>query len=235
MDGGSRTPTQGSPKGSAKEQCSRTPHRCPLTVHSATHDTGRITPGGRSVKPTPRRAALPRRTGDPGRTPADGGTASADIPGARPWTIRVKQRACPGPTGDVSQRTPRRIPPPKAGKHSPRSPSRFPGRDIIASHGQFAHADTGPTARNHLSFAHRPAQEGSDTAPSTTYGTSDHDPGDLRTQNPVRNGGVPDRPDPEALSALQPHQDTGKRPRLPWGGTAASRRPAGDWGPRRTT
>src|SRR5690625_3574811 len=50
-DGGKRSPTQGSPKGSAKEQCSRKLHRCPPTVHNTTHGTGRITCRGRSVNP----------------------------------------------------------------------------------------------------------------------------------------------------------------------------------------
>lgn len=95
--GGSRAPAQGSPKGSAKEQCSRTPHRCPLTVHSATHDTGRITREGRSVKP--------------GRRPAP---PVAENLRPRPRTLRRLRRRVPGlvPSG-------RRLPRGELAGHAP--------------------------------------------------------------------------------------------------------------------
>lgn len=95
---GSRTPGQGSPKGSAKEQCSRRLHRCPLMVHSSTHDTGRITRAERSVKPSPG-PAFPRGTADPDRLRrlARTAVAGADLAG--------RGTACPGPWGTVTGRT----------------------------------------------------------------------------------------------------------------------------------
>ena len=102
-NGSGRQPftSTGITKGSAKEQCSRIPHRCPTTVHSAIHDTGRITPGGRSVNPD--RGAFPnlgRR--NPGSCSWTGAPALA-----RGWSRRTSQgfprrgrvNTSSGPTG----------------------------------------------------------------------------------------------------------------------------------------